>query len=60
MADAQNHEMTAADYLERALADLNRARQETQSGSIRFSIASNPSTPASRPGGGDARRNRLI
>ena len=34
MADAQNHEMTAADYLERALADLNRARQETEADAI--------------------------
>ncbi|MGZ5419844.1 MAG: hypothetical protein ACXWES_04930 [Solirubrobacterales bacterium] len=29
MADAENHELSSADYLERALADLNRARQET-------------------------------
>ena len=29
MADAENHELGPADYLERALADVNRARQET-------------------------------
>ncbi len=34
MADAENHEMSAADYLERALADLNRARQETEADAI--------------------------
>ena len=34
MADAENHELGSADYLERALADLNRARQETTADAI--------------------------
>lgn len=34
MADAENHELGAADYLERALVELNRARQETEADAI--------------------------